>query len=168
MLTSTAKLLNQPVITELTNLEYEKCRVLGVVNDTLVYLPECDITGDSGLVCLPAIKSIEDCCHKLNTNKVLLVHNHPYVAGKADPNPSAIDIASTKLYYKWLKMGDVDLIDHIIVSPVGYFSFKDSGKVIGVLKVPLANRIKNSLNNCFGNLLFRKGSRNLRAINDNK
>lgn len=150
MLTSTAKLLNQPFITELTDLEYEKCRVLGVVNDTLVYLPECDITGDANLVWLPAIKSIENSCHKLNTDKVLLVHNHPYVAGKASPNPSALDIASTKLYYKGLKKGGVDLIDHIIVSPVGYFSFKDSGKVIGVLKVPLAKRIENWLNNYHG------------------
>lgn len=54
---------------------------------------------------------------------VVIVHNHP--SGKADP--SAQDIEYTRDVYKALNCVGLTLLDHVIVSSAGHFSFLDSG-----------------------------------------
>ena len=54
---------------------------------------------------------------------VILVHNHP--SGKLSPSTS--DIQVTKKVKNTLSMFDVKVLDHLIVSSEGYFSFADKG-----------------------------------------
>lgn len=52
---------------------------------------------------------------------IILVHNHP----SGDINPSKSDIDSTYDVKKALRLLDIVLIDHIIVSRKGFFSFAE-------------------------------------------
>ncbi len=58
-----------------------------------------------------------------NCERVLISHNHPY----AKPYPSDEDIAMTHRLLNSCILNDVDVIDHIIVSPEGNYSFTASG-----------------------------------------
>src|SRR3989344_3154341 len=62
---------------------------------------------------------------KLNAVYVILCHNHP----SGDPSASIDDIAITKRLVQAGKILSIDLIDHVIVSKEGYFSFKENGLV---------------------------------------
>ena len=55
---------------------------------------------------------------------VILVHNHP----SGDPKPSQEDIELTKILVKAGKILGIEMLDHVIVSRQGYFSFRDSVK----------------------------------------
>jgi DNA repair protein RadC len=56
-----------------------------------------------------------------NAVSVILSHNHP--SGKVDPSISDIDI--TKHVKKSLKLIDIEVLDHIIVSEKNYYSFRE-------------------------------------------
>ncbi len=60
-------------------------------------------------------------CIKVNACGVILYHNHP--SGKA--LPSAADIQQTRQLEKALKLLDINLIDHIIISDSQFYSFAD-------------------------------------------
>ena len=50
---------------------------------------------------------------------VILFHNHP----SGDTTPSKIDIETTKRLKKALNICDIQLLDHVIISKEGYYSF---------------------------------------------
>jgi DNA repair protein RadC len=127
---SIKELFELPIFKELANFEHERSVVLYVVGEDLITLTEYITDGDKEFVDIPALEDIKSCCNRLSTDKILIVHNHPYIEGRADPRPSRLDISVTKWYYKWLKRNEISLLDHIILSPIGYFSFKEQGKVI--------------------------------------
>ena len=53
--------------------------------------------------------------------QVIVAHNHP----SGDPEPSEDDLIITKKLVDAVKLLDVELIDHIIITKTGYLSFKD-------------------------------------------
>jgi len=53
---------------------------------------------------------------------VILVHNHP----SGDPSPSEADIYLTQEIQKAAKILRISLVDHVIVSKNGYFSFNEA------------------------------------------
>ena len=60
-----------------------------------------------------------------NTDKIIAMHNHP----SGNPTPSSEDLFTTEnLFYK-LKVLNINLLDHIIVSTNGYYSFKEAGLI---------------------------------------
>lgn len=61
-----------------------------------------------------------------NTFSLVLCHNHP--SGKLTPN--AADIKLTQKLIKASLTLDIQILDHIIVSNTGYYSFADEGKLI--------------------------------------
>lgn len=63
-------------------------------------------------------------CKKLRVSKVILVHNHPPVNGVIDTRPSHDDIRSTANFAQKIKEAGLTLVDHIIVSRDGFYSFK--------------------------------------------
>jgi DNA repair protein RadC len=78
------------------------------------------ITGtvvDVRIVCKYAIDS-------LATN-VVLCHNHP----SGSLSPSVQDIELTKKVKAALKIMDIDLLDHIILTEDSYYSFTDNGTI---------------------------------------
>lgn len=54
-------------------------------------------------------------------SKIVIAHNHP----SGQLNPSLDDITMTRRLLKAAELMDIKLIDHIILAPGNYFSFKD-------------------------------------------
>ncbi|CAN5427054.1 hypothetical protein BH11PSE5_BH11PSE5_25930 [soil metagenome] len=53
----------------------------------------------------------------------VLMHNHP----SGDPNPSDADIQVTRMLCRMLRMLEMKLLDHIIVTTETSFSFRENG-----------------------------------------
>src|SRR5690606_1039682 len=70
---------------------------------------------DPKLIFVSAIKS--------NASAIILAHNHP----SGNLQPSTADISLTKKIMEGGKLLDVPVIDHIIVTGHGYYSFADEG-----------------------------------------
>lgn len=77
--------------------------------------------GVSGTVCDP--KVILQFALLTNSSYLILAHNHPSGILK----PSQADIDLTSKLRNACKFHDIDIIDHIIVSSEGYYSFSDEG-----------------------------------------
>ena len=60
---------------------------------------------------------------KTNSTGIILAHNHP----SGNLKPSSSDLKLTERMNEACKVMDLNLIDHIILSKQGYFSFKDEG-----------------------------------------
>jgi len=60
-----------------------------------------------------------------NANAIILFHNHP--SGFLDP--SCHDINITEKIRAAGKMLDIQLLDHIILTDTGYYSFADNGMI---------------------------------------
>ena len=56
---------------------------------------------------------------------IIVAHNHP--TGICEP--STDDKISTEQLKKAAKLMDINLIDHLIITEDGYFSFKESGLI---------------------------------------
>lgn len=70
---------------------------------------------DPKIVCKIAIDSL--------ASALILIHNHP----SGNLSPSASDIKLTKNLAQVLKMLDIKLLDHIILTSSGYFSMEAEG-----------------------------------------
>ena len=62
---------------------------------------------------------------KLNAVGLIISHAHP----SGNLRPSLADINLTKKLVEGMKLLDMTILDHLIVSPSGYFSFADEGKL---------------------------------------
>jgi DNA repair protein RadC len=60
-----------------------------------------------------------------NASGLILCHNHP----SGTLIPSAMDSAVTNKIKKACEVLDIELLDHIIISTEGYYSFADSGRL---------------------------------------
>lgn len=69
------------------------------------------------------IRLIVETALKNKASSVILAHNHP----DGDVNPSREDRETTRRIRDSLKLVDIPLVDHIIVSGNDYFSFCDAG-----------------------------------------
>jgi DNA repair protein RadC len=65
--------------------------------------------------------------HALNqlASAIVLVHNHP----SGQLNPSEADIRLTKKLVAAGKLMEIPVIDHLIFTNSGYFSFADEGLI---------------------------------------
>ncbi|OHD59703.1 MAG: hypothetical protein A2096_06360 [Spirochaetes bacterium GWF1_41_5] len=75
----------------------------------------------NSVLCTPADVFIP--ALKLNARNFILAHNHP----SEDPSPSREDIIFTKKISSAAGQIGLQFIDHIIVGPRGYYSFKKNG-----------------------------------------
>lgn len=58
-------------------------------------------------------------------NAIILVHNHP----SGNPNPSAEDNRLTAKIKEMLKVFDIQLTDHLIITEDGFYSYSDKGRM---------------------------------------
>lgn len=77
--------------------------------------------GLAGTICDPKI--IFQVALKANASSIILAHNHP----SGNIKPSATDIALTKKLKKAGEFLDLQILDHLIISSEGYYSFADEG-----------------------------------------
>lgn len=111
-----------PFFQKISLLPYEMAWVLFLKGSRTFGLKSCCQNGDENGVQLPSVEQIRSECLKLGVRQILLMHNHPPIQGRCSPLPSGLDITTTKQYKRWLKKFDIELRDHIILSPVGYYS----------------------------------------------
>ncbi|UKT66043.1 JAB domain-containing protein [Pedobacter mucosus] len=52
---------------------------------------------------------------------IILTHNHP----SGECNPSEADLSLTRKLFETGKLLDISILDHLIISPDRYYSFKD-------------------------------------------
>ena len=84
----------------------DECLQTGTVNHTPVYPRQ---------VCIRALE--------VGASALVVLHPHP----SGDPTPSRADVEVTNRLRDALKTIDVDLHDHVIVTPTAAFSFKEKG-----------------------------------------
>ena len=56
---------------------------------------------------------------------IIVVHNHP----SNDPEPSDDDIGFTRRIHEVGEVLGIPMVDHVIVSKSGYFSFRDDKEI---------------------------------------
>lgn len=75
--------------------------------------------------CLVDVRLIFACVLKANATGIIISHNHP--SGKLTPSLNDIDI--TKKIKAAGKILDIELVDHLIVTRVGYYSFAEQNNL---------------------------------------
>jgi DNA repair protein RadC len=72
------------------------------------------------------VKVILQYAIKVNASGIIVSHNYP----SGNSNPSESDIVLTRKIKEAVRLLDLNLLDHLIISPIeGYFSFADDGVV---------------------------------------
>ena len=102
--------------------EVEEFRILYLNRKNLLIADECL---QKGSVCHTPVYPREVCirCLELQASAIIAVHPHP----SGDPQPSRADIDMTRRMKDALKTIEVTLLDHLIVTPTGAFSFQTRG-----------------------------------------
>ena len=127
--------------------DYVKCLFKGKIIEELYLvslLPnnkivKCELVsqGDSSQAKV-TIRKITDMIGKNKVNNVIIAHNHPY----GSLEPSLDDDKLTKALVTSLAINDSYLLDHIIVSDNGFYSYRQSGKIEAY-----RNEVFNLINN---------------------
>ena len=106
-----------------TDIEYTESFFIILLNRANKLLGACKIStgGLAGTVTDP--KKIFQTALKANAASVILAHNHP----SGNTKPSKSDIEITKKCAEAGNFLDLRVLDHIIVTRDGYFSFADDG-----------------------------------------
>ena len=103
---------------------YESFFILGLnrANNTVAYMKisQGGIAGTVVDVKLVAKFAIESLC-----SAVIIAHNHP----SGNLKPSEADKAITNRIEEGLKILDVQVLDHLIITNSSYFSFADEGLI---------------------------------------
>lgn len=110
-----------------TNIGFSKDEIiyalfLNASNKILLHQPV-----SKGVVNRSAIypRKIAELALKCNATSAIIAHNHPGGSCK----PSQNDIIATEAVVKALKTIDVVLLDHLIITNNGYYSFKDNSLI---------------------------------------
>jgi len=84
---------------------------------------EVSTGGSAGTIACP--KLIFCSAIKANACGIIMAHNHP----SGNLNPSQSDITYTKRMKEGGRLLEVEILDHIILSKEGYYSFADEGMI---------------------------------------
>lgn len=102
--------------------EQMKVMLLNRANHVLgIY--EVSTGGQAGTVCDPKI--IFAAALKANAAYIIMAHNHP----SGNLKPSSQDISITRKLVEAGKMLDLHVVDHLIMTKRGYYSFGDEGLI---------------------------------------
>ena len=121
-------------VKNISKLKREVFIVLYLCDGKLKGNADYDCIGTKDFVPFPDTEIVIENCKRLNTNSILLMHNHPYRRGLETfflkeyfHKPSIRDIASTRLFTDLVKRQGINVLDHIIVTGDGsYFSFVEN------------------------------------------
>lgn len=99
--------------------------------------------GDFNKVEVP-IRTVTNYVFNNDCQRIIIAHNHP----NSSSTPSDEDVVLTHKLFSSCVLNDIDLIDHIIYSPTGSFSFAASGIMTQIKRdvLTLLNYDKNSVN----------------------
>ena len=106
----------------LKNLNYEVFRVLFLDKKHQLIEDELQSVGENDHVAVGS-KAIAKKALLLSASSIILLHNHPSGETKA----SVADIKTTNEIVITLKALGIKVLDHLIISPKGHFSFRQEG-----------------------------------------
>ena len=110
--------------TKLERLEYEEFWVLYLSRSNRIIYEECMSKGGvSGTI--TDIRLILKRALELLASGIILVHNHP--SGNLRPSPD--DDRITTKTKEAAKLLDINVLDHLIITPTSYFSYNDNGRL---------------------------------------
>ncbi len=109
---------------KLERLEYEEFWVLYLSRSNRVIFEECMSKGGvSGTV--TDVRLILKRAIELLASGIILVHNHP--SGNLRPSPE--DDRITTKTNDAARLLDINVLDHLIITPTDYFSYSDNGRI---------------------------------------
>lgn len=109
---------------KLERLEYEEFWVLYLSRSNRIIYEECMSKGGvSGTI--TDIRLILKRALELLSSGIILVHNHP--SGNLRPSPD--DDRITTKTKEAAKLLDINVLDHLIITPTCYFSYNDNGRL---------------------------------------
>lgn len=109
---------------KLQHLPHEEFWAL-LLNNSLKKITDIKISEGTVTATLVDIKKIIKSMIDHGSNTAIIFHNHP--SGQLRPSQS--DDTLTRKIVEAAKVFDFRIIDHIIVTPSGYFSYADSGRL---------------------------------------
>ena len=110
--------------TKLERLEYEEFWILYLSRSNRIIYEECMSKGGvSGTI--TDIRLILKRALELLASGIILVHNHP--SGNLRPSPD--DDRITTKTKEAAKLLDINVLDHLIITPTSYFSYNDNGRL---------------------------------------
>lgn len=83
----------------------------------------CEIATGGMSACIVDPKIIFATALKARAQRIILAHNHPSQC----LSPSFADISLTRKLHECGRLLDIDVVDHLIVTPGGYYSFANEG-----------------------------------------
>ncbi len=108
----------------LQELPHEECHVMLLRNN--LSLKDVSLVGRGGLTeAVADIRIVLETALRKQAAAIALCHNHPSGSVK----PSAADRDLTRRLGEACRIMRITLVDHVIVSHLGYFSFKDEGLI---------------------------------------
>lgn len=108
----------------LKNLNYEVFRVLFLDKKHQLIEDELLGIGENDQVFVSA-KAVAKKALLLSAKSVILMHNHP----SGELRASASDIKTTNEITAVLRILEIEVLDHLIITPNGYFSFREGGLI---------------------------------------
>ncbi len=108
----------------LKNLNYEVFRVLFLDKKHQLIEDELLGIGENDQVFVSA-KAVAKKALLLSAKSVILMHNHP----SGELRASVSDIKTTNEIIAVLRILEIEVLDHLIITPNGYFSFREGGLI---------------------------------------
>lgn len=88
------------------------------------------------------IRKLTDYIIKHDCDRIIIAHNHPH----GDPTPSNDDINMTQRIFNSCVLNDIDILDHVIYSPTGTYSFAEDG-LMTTIKNTILDLLRFQINN---------------------
>lgn len=109
---------------KLQNLDHEEFWVM-LLNNSLKRITDVRINVGAVNYTIVEIRKVIAAMIEHGANRAILFHNHP--SGLMRPSPE--DDKLTRKIIDAAKIFDFSIVDHIIISPTGYFSYADEGRL---------------------------------------
>lgn len=107
-------------------IEYQEEVKLLLLNRANMVLGIHELSKGGTTACVVDIKMILAIALKCNANSIIVIHNHP----SGNLNPSDADKSLTSKIKQACDIVDINLLDHLIISKDGYYSFKDESNLL--------------------------------------
>lgn len=109
-----------------STIEYQEEVKLLLLNRANIVLGIHELSKGGTTACVVDIKMVLAIALKCNANSIIVIHNHP----SGNLNPSEADKSLTSKIKQACEIVDINLLDHLIISKDGYYSFKDESNLL--------------------------------------
>lgn len=109
---------------KLQSLNYEEFWVLHLSRANRIMARECVSRGGTAATVIDIKLVLKSALNKLSSS-IILLHNHP----SGNLRPSGQDDSITRRIKEGAALLDIKVLDHVIITPAGYYSYADEGRL---------------------------------------